>query len=90
MALGFWLTAGNDLNKMQTPKQKVLFPTDLVEVWSQATINGEPLLTYTGDLVEAEPVVAKKPWFTPQVCGILLIVLALGSIVLIIIRKRRQ
>ena len=87
-AVGFWITAGDDLNQMKTPKQKVLFPTDLVEVWSLATINGEPMLTYVSDLVEAEPVVVKKPWFTPQVCGILLAMCGMGLIIGLIIRKR--
>ena len=72
-----------------TPKQKVLFPTDLLEIWSLATINGEPLLTYVGDLVEAEPVIAKKPWFTPQLCGVLLLLLIVGGISLVVIRKHK-
>lgn len=86
-SLGFWITAGDDLNQMQTPKQKVLFPTDLVEVWSSATIDGELLLTYVDDLVEAEPVVVKKPWFTPQLCGILLLILIGCGILIPLLRK---
>ena len=76
--LGVRLTAGKEYAQLTTPKQKVIFPTDLLEVWSQASINGEPLLTYVGDLVESEPVDVKKPWFTPQVCGILLLVFLTG------------
>jgi len=89
-ALGLRLTIGKELELLHTPKQKVIFPTDLFEVWSQATINGEPLLTYIGDLVDAEPVVTHKPWFTPQVCGILLLVLLAGLISLYVIRKRKS
>ena len=37
------LTAGREYAQMVSPKQKVLFPTDLLEVWSTATINGEPM-----------------------------------------------
>lgn len=48
--LGLWLMARNEFNQLTTPKQKVIFPTDLLEVWSQATINGEPVLTYVGEL----------------------------------------
>lgn len=69
-------------------KEKVICPPDLLEVWSLATINGEPMLTYVGDLVEAEPVIAKRPWFTPQVCAICLGVLVLGLIIGLIISKR--
>ena len=78
--LGLRLTAGSNFAALTTPKQKVIFPTDLLEVWSCATINGEPMLTYVGDLVEAEPVVVKKPWFTPRVCGIMLLILIAGGI----------
>lgn len=86
-ALGLRLTTGRELNRLTTPKQKVIFPPDLLEVWSQSTINGEPILTYVGDLVEAQPVVAKKPWFTPQVCGILLLILIAGGILIPLLRK---
>lgn len=80
--LGLRLTAGRSFAKLTTPKQKVIFPNDLLEVWSLATIDGEPVLTYVGDLVEAEPVEVHKPWFTPQVCGILLLILiALGILI---------
>lgn len=71
-----------------TPKQKVLFPADLLEVWSMATINGEPLLSYAGDLVEAEPVAeTQKTWFTPQLCGILLLLLIAGGLAFAIKRR---
>ena len=84
------MTLGKEYAQLTTPKQKVLFPADLLAVWSQATINGEPMLTYMGDLVEAEPVVLSKPWFTPQVCGILLLILAVGGILWGIIRRRKS
>ena len=44
------LISGRELRQLQTPKQKVIFPTDLLEVWQNATINGEPLLDYAGEL----------------------------------------
>jgi hypothetical protein len=85
------LTAGREYAQLTTPKQKILFPADLLEVWSLATLNGKPMLTYVEDLVEAaEPVVARKPWFTPQVCGILLLIIAAGGIIWVIILKRRK
>ena len=88
--LGMRLTVGKEFSQLITPKQKVLFPTDLLEVWSTATINDEPMLRYVGDLVEAEPVVVEKPWFTPEVCGILLLIIAIGGIIWAIIRKRKS
>ena len=88
--LGIRMIARKDFAEMTEPKQKVIFPTDLLEVWSSATIDGEPLLAYVGDLVEAEPVEVRKPWFTPQVCGILLLVMVAGIVTAIIIRKRKK
>lgn len=88
--LGMRLTAGMEYNQLTTPKQKVIFPTDLLEVWSNATINGEPMLAYIGDLVEAEPVVVKKTWFTPLVCGILVLLIFAGGGTWILIRKRKK
>lgn len=88
--LGLRLTAGKEYAQLTTPKQKVIFPTDLLEVWLIATINGEPMLEYVGDLVEAEPVVVKKPWFTPQVCGILLLLVCAGGCIWGFVRKRRK
>ena len=80
-------TAGKEYARLVTPKQKVMFPTDLLEVWLIATINGEPMLTYVDDLIEAEPVVVKKPWFTPQLCGILLLILIGCGILIPLLRK---
>ena len=64
------------INSM-TPKQKIVYPADLAEVWSRTTINGEPLLTYVGDLVEADPVVVEKPWFTPMKLAVLILLVTL-------------
>lgn len=88
-SLLMYITAPKEIYQLNTPKEKVRAPYDLLEVWSSATINGEPLLSYVGDLVEAEPVVVEKPWFTPQLCGILLLILIAGGIIWIIIRKRK-
>ena len=84
------LTAGKKINQKTTPKEKVLLPMDLLEVWSTATINGEAMLTYVGDLVEAEPVMVTKSWFTPRVCGLLLLILVVGGIIWGIVRRRKS
>ena len=88
--LGLRMTIGKEYAQLTTPKQKVIFPTDLLEVWSNSTINGEQMLTYVGELVKAEPVSEEKPWFTPQVCGILLFILAIGGIIWAVIRRRKS
>lgn len=86
--LGLRLTARKEYARMTTPKQKVIFPNDLLDVWSHATIDGEPMLSYVGDLVEAEPVVVKKTWFTPRLCACMLLLLTAGLITIRIVRKR--
>ena len=87
--IGMRILEGKAFARLKRPKQKVIFPNDLLEVWSLATINEEPMLTYVGDLVEAEPMVIQKPWFTPQVCGIMLLILTIGSITCLFLRKRK-
>ena len=78
------------LSDISIPKQKVLMPTDILDVWSRATINGAPLLTYVGDLVEAEPVETHRPWFTPTVCAIMLSVLIAMLVALLFVRKKKN
>lgn len=87
--LGMRMLEGRNLRQLQTPKQKVIFPQDLLEVWQHATINGKPVLSYIGDLVEADPVVVEKPWYTPQVCGMLLLIIIAGGAVFFVIRRRK-
>lgn len=47
---GFRILSGRKLGQLTTPKQKIIFPPDLLEVWSSATINGQPMLEYAGEL----------------------------------------
>lgn len=47
---GFRILSWRELEKLRTPKQKVIFPPDLLEVWSRATLNGQPMLEYVGEL----------------------------------------
>lgn len=85
-----YITAKNEYAQLTSPKQKILFPTNILEVWSNSTINGEPMLTYIGDLVKAEQVVVHKPWFTPQLCGILLLIVCIFCVVFVFIRRSKK
>ena len=87
--LGIRILEGNNIRKLSTPKQKVIFPADLLEVWQQATIDSEPMLTYNGDIVEAEPVVVKKSWVTPQLCSIIFGIVIICIIGAVIIKRRK-
>ena len=88
--LVMYVIAYGEFSQLESPKQKIIFPTDLLEVWSQSTIEGEPLLTYIGDIVKADPVLIKKPWFTPCLCGILFLLLMVGVIYLRYAHKRKK
>ena len=58
--------------------EKLIIPADLAAVWQQATINGEPMATYLGDIVEGAPLDNSKPWFTPMLAAILILLLTIG------------
>ncbi len=58
--------------------EKLIIPADLAEVWQRAMVDGEPLATYVGDLVEGAPLDDSKPWFTPIMLAILLLLITIG------------
>lgn len=70
--------------------EKLVIPADLAEVWQQATVQGQPFAVYIGDIVEGAPLDNSKPWFTPQVCGILLLIICIGCCVWMFVRKRKK
>jgi hypothetical protein len=58
--------------------EKLIIPADLAEVWQQATVQGKPFATYMGDLVEGAPLDDSKPWFTPMLAAILILLITIG------------
>jgi len=58
--------------------EKLIIPADLAEVWQQATVQDQPFATYVGDLVEGAPLDNTKPWFTPMIAAILILLITLG------------
>lgn len=58
--------------------EKLVIPADLAAVWQQATINGEPMATYWGDIVEGAPLDNSKPWFTPMLVALLILLITIG------------
>ena len=58
--------------------EKLIIPADLATVWQQATIQGQPMATYVGDIVEGAPVEADQPWFTPIVLAWLIVLITLA------------
>lgn len=58
--------------------EKLIIPADLAAVWQQATIEGESMATYIGDIIEGAPLKESKPWFTPILAAILIVLITLG------------
>ena len=68
----------NKADKNLPIDEKLIIPADLVAVWQQATINGEPMATYLGDIVEGAPLKESKPWFTPMMAALLIVLITIG------------
>ncbi len=61
-------------------EKQLIIPTDLVDAWQKATVNGKPLLaSKPAILVEGEPQV-NDGWFTPMVLAIILLVLSIANL----------
>lgn len=70
--------------------EKIIMPTQLVEVWQKATVDGQPLLTYKGDLTEGESPVVEPPFFTPLVAGVLLVLTVLVVAFILLARHNKK
>lgn len=58
--------------------EKLIIPADLASVWQQATVQGQPFATYVGDIVEGASLDNSKPWFTPMIAAILILLITIG------------
>lgn len=79
-----------DFDKDCTNEEKIILPRQIEEVWMKAKVNGLPLLTYKGRLTEGESPVVERPWFTPTVAGIMLLVMAASIIFLLLTRRKKK
>lgn len=68
----------NNADKDLPIDEKLIIPADLADVWQQATVEGKPFATYVGDVVEGAPLENTKPWFTPMIAAILVLLITLG------------
>lgn len=66
---------GIEGDKDCAPEQKLIIPTDLVDVWQQATIDGHPLLVSEPHVL-VETTTTTKTWFTPMLVAILLLIVS--------------
>lgn len=78
LRLGLMIFTDNKANKHLPIDEKLIIPADLAEVWQQATVQDQPFATYVGDLVEGAPLDVSKPWFTPMIAAILIMLITIG------------
>lgn len=72
---------GSEAEQPMSCEEKLIVPTDLVEVWQQATFdNGKPVLDGEAHVLVEPTQQMKAGWFTPLLASILLLLLALGSL----------
>ena len=58
--------------------EKLIIPADLAEIWQRASVNDQPFATYLGDLVNGAPLEDFKPWFTPMLAALLILIITIG------------
>ena len=68
---------GTDVDKMLTPEEKLIIPTELVEVWQNAKVNGEYLLSREAHVLKTSTRHHRATWFTPMKVALLLLLLAI-------------
>lgn len=72
---------GTDADKPCPNEQKLIVPTDLVEVWQQATLaNGKPVLEKTANVLCKSSMNTKHIWCSPLLVCMLFFILSLCSI----------
>lgn len=77
-----------DFDKPCSNYEKIILPRQIEEIWQKATVNGTPLLAFKGKLTEGKCALVERPWFTPQVAGIMLV--AFLSAIIIFIRRKKH
>lgn len=70
-------------------EEKIIMPRQIVEMWTNAKINGEPMLTYIDNLTQGEAATIEKPWFTPTRAAIILCCLIFTTVLLIFRRRNK-
>lgn len=68
----------NKADKNLPIDEKLIIPADLAAVWQQATVDGSPMATYIGDIVDGAPLDNSTPWPSPMMAAILIVLTALG------------
>ena len=70
---------GTEADKMCAVTDKVVLPSDLIDVLRKASLNGKPVLGSSNTLVSQTVNVEPAGWFTPMVLAVILLMLAIMS-----------
>jgi len=60
-------------------EEKVVMPADLIEILKNAKIQGQPIMSSEAKVIEPSTNVPERPWFTPLLLSIILLVLSVLS-----------
>ncbi len=81
---------GTEGDKSCPPEQKLIIPTDLVEVWQQARLdNGKTVIDSTENILAVVPSQHKGTWCTPLFVSFVLLLLALFSVAAIKMNRKQ-
>ncbi len=61
--------------------EKILVPAEILKLWNEATIEGEPLIINSTTLVEGKPKELHSTIFSPMFLAILLLLISLAAII---------
>lgn len=75
----FGLIAGGEADQVVEGSEQLCIPSELVQEWQQATLNGQPLLGPPSVLVPGEPQYTHYP-ITPMICAIVLLLLSIANL----------
>lgn len=75
----FGLIAGGESERVVEGSEQLCIPSELVQEWQQATLNGQALLGAPSVLVAGEPQYTHCP-ITPMVCALVLLLLSIANL----------
>lgn len=67
-------------DKVLPPEEKLIIPTEVAEVWQNAKVDGEYLLSREAHELSPSMKEHKTTWFTPSIAALLLLVLAIVAL----------
>ena len=77
----FWIfIVGEEVMKPLRGDKQLLIPTDLAIAWSEASINGKPLIVGNSHVLVESKQSKTRNWFTPNLFAILLLILSVVNL----------